>query len=401
MNREDSSNERLRSKLGFIPLMGLATIVAIESGTNASSPAATLSNWRFDPAANQLEITLEAKTTPNYFLLDQPLRIVLDLPNTQLGKVATQQDYSGAVRQVRVSQFDKNVTRIVLELAPDAVLNTRQMVQLQRTTPQPAKGDRWVLRPQIARQTSQPTSQTSLPTTLPPATPPSPQQPVVSVPPLQPSPTASSVPNEPIIEFGQPLPTTSPTATPRIPTPAPSPTNAPPQATTTPRNVAAPVIVVPASPSNANPTPAPTVPNTSLPNTAMLSRQSPHVLLLAGTRLNLRYAGESALLLKADVPQQAKMVLAEDVRNRNLNAQSVVIDNLIAPAGTAVIGQFETDVRGSRFVAQAIALQGQNLPLAAESSVLDATDEVTATTTITIEPGKIVQIRLNQDLIKL
>ena len=360
MNRRYLGNERLGSRLSLIPLMGLVTIVAVESGTKPASPAATLSGWRFDPAANQLEITLEAKTTPNYFLLDQPLRIVLDLPNTQLGKVATQQNYTGAVRQVRVSQFDKNVTRIVLELAPDTILNTGQMVQLQRTTPQADSGDRWVLRPQIARQTS-------LPTTLPPATFPGSQQPVVSVPP---------VPNEQIIDFGQPLPTTAPSVTP--PTP--------------PSNVTAPVIVVPASPAP--------LPNTALPNTAMLSRQSPDVLLLAGTRLNLRYAGELPLLLKAGVPQPAKMVLAEDVRNRNLNAQSVVIDNLIAPAGTTVMGEFETDTRGSRFVAQAIALQGQNLPLAAESDVLDAADKVAANAT-TIEPGKIVQVRLTQDLIKL
>ncbi|PIG94564.1 AMIN domain-containing protein [Gloeocapsopsis sp. IPPAS B-1203] len=367
MNREHLDNGRWVNRLGFLPLMGLATIVAVENGTKPVSPSATLSNWRFDPATNQLEITLEAQTTPNYFLLEQPLRIVVDLPNTQLGKVTTQQDYSGAVRQVRVSQFDKNVTRIVLELAPDTVLNTGQMVQLQRTI-QSAKGDRWVLRPQIARQTP------ALPTNLPPATPPSPQQPVVSVPPL-PSPTTSSVPNEPIIEFGQPLPTT-------VPTPVPSQTNTPPQATTPSSSN----IVVPAA--------------NTLSNTRS-NRQSPNVLLLAGTRLNLRYAGESPLPLKVGVPQQAEMVLAEDIRNRNLNAQSVVIDNLIAPAGTAIIGQFETDNRGSRFVAQAIALQGQNLPLAAQSGVLDAVDQVTTTNSAIIEPGKIVQIRLTQDLLKL
>jgi len=367
MNREHLDNGRWVNRLGFLPLMGLATIVAVENGTKPVSPSATLSNWRFDPATNQLEITLEAQTTPNYFLLEQPLRIVVDLPNTQLGKVTTQQDYSGAVRQVRVSQFDKNVTRIVLELAPDIVLNTGQMVQLQRTI-QSAKGDRWVLRPQIARQTP------ALPTNLPPAKPPSPQQPVVSVPPL-PSPTTSSVPNEPIIEFGQPLPTT-------VPTPVPSQTNTPPQATTPSSSN----IVVPAA--------------NTLSNTRS-NRQSPNVLLLAGTRLNLRYAGESPLPLKAGVPQQAEMVLAEDIRNRNLNAQSVAIDNLIAPAGTAIIGQFETDNRGSRFVAQAIALQGQNLPLAAQSDVLDAVDQVTTTNSAIIEPGKIVQIRLTQDLQRL
>lgn len=337
----------------ILPLMGLATIVAVESGTKAESLSATLSNWSFDPATNQLEITLEAQTTPSYFLLEDPLRIVLDLPNTQIGKVTTQQDYSGAVRQVRVSQFDKNVTRIVLELAPNTTLNTGKMVQLQRTTPPPTTGDRWVLRPQITPQNASSTSP-SLPTTLPPATPPSPQQPVVSVPPL---PSSSPTNSVPIIEFGQPLPTTAPSPTPGNVVPAPN-----------------------------------TVPN------PVLNRRSSDVLLLAGTRLNLRYAGESPLLLKTG-SQQASMVIAEDVRDRNLNAQSIVIDNLIVPAGSAIVGQFETDARGSRFVTQAIALQGQNLPLAAESSVIDAVDQVSATN-FTIEPGKIIQIRLTQDLLK-
>jgi N-acetylmuramoyl-L-alanine amidase len=354
MSREYLNNhQRLVNKLSFLPLMGLATIVVVQSGTKPISPSATLSNWRFDPATNQLEITLEAQTTPNYFLLEQPLRIVVDLPNTQLGKVTTQQDYSGVVRQVRVSQFDKNVTRIVLELAPGTVLNTGQMVQLQRTALPSAQGDRWVLRPQIAPQTP------ALPTTLPPATPPSPQQPIVSVPPLP-----SSTTTIPIIEFGQPLPTTTPS-----------------QTTTSSSSTV--------------------VPATNTPNATILSRQSSDVLLLAGTRLNLRYAGESPLPLIAGVPQQTEMVLAEDIRNRNLNAQSVVIDNLIAPAGTAIMGQFETDDRGSRFITQAITLQGQNLPLIAQSGVLDAADKGAATNSATIEPGEIVQIRLTQDLLKL
>lgn len=371
------NNEKNRFGVG---LMSIVAIVAVETSTKPTSPVATLSNWRFDAAANQLEITLEAKTTPSYFLLDQPLRIVLDLPNTQLGKVTTQQDYSGAVRQVRVSQFDKNVTRIVLELAPDVALNAGQMVQLQRVAVQSPTGDRWLLRPQIARQASpQPTTSNPLPTTLPPATnpSPSPQQPVVSVPPV-PSPSVPA--NQSVIEFGQPLPQSS-VATP-TPTPSPSGT--------------APVIVIPATPS---PTPTSPSSNTTLPNTSSLSRQSLDILLLAGTPLNLRYSGDSALLLKAGTPQQVELVLAEDVRNRNLNTQSVAIDNLIAPAGTLVSGRFETDARGSRFVAQAIALQGQKLPLAAESEVLNA--QSATTSSATIDPGEVVQIRLTQDLLKL
>lgn len=239
--------------------MGFMTIVAVETGTTPA-PAALLADWRFDTATNQLQVTLQDRTTPRYFFLDQPTRIVLDLPNTKLGKVTTQQNYSGAVLRVRVSQFQENVTRIVLELSPEVVL-APERVQLQRVQPQRSRGDRWLLRPGIARQSTPaqtqkpPTLPSTLPsatlgtqqpavisvptpeqsavtpisTTLPPATFGSQQPAVVSVPPLRPqgvavresgSSTASALSNSqptarlsepyraPVIEFGQPLPTT-------------------------------------------------------------------------------------------------------------------------------------------------------------------------------------------------
>ena len=244
--------------------MGFMTIVAVESTTPAQ--AALLADWRFDTATNQLQVTLQDRATPRYFFLDQPTRIVLDLPNTKLGKVTTQQNYSGAVRRVRVSQFQENVTRIVMELSPEVVL-APERVQLQRVQPQLSRGERWLLRPGIARQstpaqtqkppilpgtlpsatlgTQQPavisvptleqsavnpvtSSITPISTTLPPATFGSQQPAVVSVPPLRPqgvavrksgSSTASALSSQPmarlsepyrapVIEFGQPLPTT-------------------------------------------------------------------------------------------------------------------------------------------------------------------------------------------------
>lgn len=246
-----------RYQVSTVSLIGIMTIVAVVSG-RTSAQAALLANWRFDPAANQLEVTLQDKTTPRYFLLAQPARIVLDLPNTQLGKVATQHNYSGAVRQIRVSQFEKGVTRIVLELSPEVVLAPGQ-VQLQRAQPQRTQGDRWLLRPGIVAQITPAQMQSpSLPSTLPPpandrqqvgvinvppltwgdakpvmpstATPPSTTLPpaVVSVPPLRlpsadpresrstkastlssPQPTAQVLQpyRERVIEFGQPLPT--------------------------------------------------------------------------------------------------------------------------------------------------------------------------------------------------
>ncbi|WP_199291930.1 AMIN domain-containing protein, partial [Coleofasciculus sp. FACHB-712] len=130
------------SRLKTLSLVGAIAIIG--SGMELKAIAARLTNWRFDPALNQLEITLDEGTTPRYFLLAQPSRIVLDLPNTQVGMVETQQSYSGPIRQIRVSQFEAGITRIVLDLAPEVVLSPQQ-VQLQVEP-----GNRWVLRPLIA-----------------------------------------------------------------------------------------------------------------------------------------------------------------------------------------------------------------------------------------------------------
>ncbi|AKG24391.1 hypothetical protein IJ00_02040 [Calothrix sp. 336/3] len=111
-----------------------------------AAPVAKLEDWRFSPEANQLEITLSAAIQPQYFYLAQPPRLVVDLPGTKLGYVATRQNYSGNIQSIRVSQLNADVTRIVMDLAPTAMLVPNQ-VQLQPLSSQ--NPTRWVLRSQI------------------------------------------------------------------------------------------------------------------------------------------------------------------------------------------------------------------------------------------------------------
>ncbi|HIK07193.1 MAG TPA: AMIN domain-containing protein [Trichormus sp. M33_DOE_039] len=204
-----------------------------------AAQVAKLNNWRFYPEAGKLEINLSVGKTPNYFYLSEPPRIVVDIPDTKLGYIPTQKNYTGAVQRVRVSQLNANITRIVLDLANGVVLDPNQ-VKLQPISQQ--NPTRWVLRPFISgsRQlsntknpprSSPPTQFTQynylqLPSTLTPTFA-SPQQPLVTVPPLNssnpvktqnsspsfPTPTISSQPNSPpkvtnpiVIEFGQPIP---------------------------------------------------------------------------------------------------------------------------------------------------------------------------------------------------
>ncbi len=83
--------------------------------------AETLAAWRYDPATQQLTLTLPSGVTPQYTLERDPARIVLTIPETQVGTVATQQTYGGAIQQVHLSQVNAD-TVVTLDLAPNAVL---------------------------------------------------------------------------------------------------------------------------------------------------------------------------------------------------------------------------------------------------------------------------------------
>jgi hypothetical protein len=108
---------------------------------------ARLEDWRFYPEALQLEMSLSAASQPRHFYLAQPPRIVIDLPGTKLGRIPTQQNFSGAIRTIRVSQLNADVARIVMDLAPGTVIDPNQ-VQLQPVSRE--NPNRWVLRPLIA-----------------------------------------------------------------------------------------------------------------------------------------------------------------------------------------------------------------------------------------------------------
>jgi hypothetical protein len=182
-------------------LLGLSlyAVVTLQAGSSVAAPVARLDDWRFYPDTWQLEITLSAGTTPRYFYLSQPPRLVVDLPDTKVGYVSTNQNYAGAIQRIRVSQLDATVTRIVLDLAAGTFIDPNQL-QLQPVSRQ--NPTRWVLRPMIStsnRPSLQPGNFQPLPNNLSaspnyqqlPSTLPSvntnQQQPLFTVPPLAPS----------------------------------------------------------------------------------------------------------------------------------------------------------------------------------------------------------------------
>ena len=87
-------------------LLGLYAVIALQTGISVAAPVARLDDWRFDPEAVKLEINLSVSTTPEYFYLAEPPRLVVDLPNTKLGDVLTTQNYVGAIQKIRVAQLN-------------------------------------------------------------------------------------------------------------------------------------------------------------------------------------------------------------------------------------------------------------------------------------------------------
>ncbi|MCU0549358.1 MAG: AMIN domain-containing protein [Leptolyngbya sp. Prado105] len=425
-------------------------ISAIVLFTSASAIAAPIENWRFDPTTSQLEVTVAAGITPKYSFLSNPSRIVLDLPNTQVGQAPPQQTYSGSVRQVRVFQFQPDTARIVLELASDQTLSDSQ-VQLQQAQ---GSDKTWTLRPLFVASKPSAQTQAVFNALRPMQTAPLPQP--------TPHPTEQKVaqaeapandfglpPAPPTIDSAPPLPATN-TAPPPVTAPALAPIqsnpmppsagsgNAPsgssllfPDAPVTPQ-------VAPQAPSLRLPevNPSLAIPNsfppinapTNLPSTQptvtvpQLDRRSPapeqpaieqrptsrpveatpvpmrqrtiqfgqplptlinqqpapqqisysnlpsDSMLPVGTKLSLFYPGNEPLRLQGNQSRQDVLVLQNEIRDR--------AGRLLVAPGSAVMGKFETDRNGSRFVTQAVTVQGQNLALVGRSDAIGGERQV-------------------------
>ncbi len=93
----------------------------------APAQAARLESWQFNANQNQLEITTDAGVQPKAQLVSDPTRLVIDLPGIVLGRPVINESLSGTVRSMRIGQFDRDTTRIVIELAPGYTLEPSQI----------------------------------------------------------------------------------------------------------------------------------------------------------------------------------------------------------------------------------------------------------------------------------
>ena len=94
-----------------------------------SSPAdaAKLKSWNFDANQNRLEFNTDAAVQPKAQLIFNPTRVVIDLPGVKFGRPQLRKPVGGAIRTVRIGQFDPKTTRIVVELSPGYTLDPNKI----------------------------------------------------------------------------------------------------------------------------------------------------------------------------------------------------------------------------------------------------------------------------------
>lgn len=159
-------------------------------GSSLMLAQAPLSQWQFNPETYQLRLTTESRVSSEHiFQLQNPTRIVIDLPDTTFDQPTVYENYSGLVKEIRIAQFQPKVTRIVLELSPEArFISEKVTIETIETQ----KGKQWQITPKIEP------IQFSLQTLL--------QLPPVETPP-QLSSQSVTVPPPPIPKSSEPTPT--------------------------------------------------------------------------------------------------------------------------------------------------------------------------------------------------
>ncbi len=91
------------------------------------SEAATLESWQFKVNQNELSFTTEGGVQPKAQLITNPTRLVIDLPGTTLGGIRTSQVVGGAIKAIRVGQFNSQTARIVVELNNGYTIDPKQV----------------------------------------------------------------------------------------------------------------------------------------------------------------------------------------------------------------------------------------------------------------------------------
>ena len=110
-------------RLRFL-LLSVISIVLLST----PAKAANLQSWHFDPAQNQLDLTTDSGVRPRAFLINNPTRLVIDLPGTHLDDNTIHESFGSAVKEIRIGKLDSSTTRLVIELAPGYTVDSKNLL---------------------------------------------------------------------------------------------------------------------------------------------------------------------------------------------------------------------------------------------------------------------------------
>ena len=96
--------------------------------------ADTLQTWSFDRSRNQLNFTTDEGVQPTAQLVPSPARIVIDLPGIRLDRPKINQLVGGNVKSIRIAKFERETTRLVIDLDPAYTVDA-QKVLIRGTSP--------------------------------------------------------------------------------------------------------------------------------------------------------------------------------------------------------------------------------------------------------------------------
>ena len=89
--------------------------------------AGKIISWEFESEDNNLVFKTDEGVQPKAELLNNPTRLVIDLPGTVLGRETVKENYQGAVRGFRIGQPEPDTSRIVVELSPGYTIDADEI----------------------------------------------------------------------------------------------------------------------------------------------------------------------------------------------------------------------------------------------------------------------------------
>jgi beta-lactamase class A len=105
--------------------IGLSSLLLVAGQGQAK--ASRLQSWYFDLKQNQLHLTTTSGIQPKAFLLDNPNRLVIDLPGTSFNSDSVKKSFGKAIKEIRIGKSDSKTTRFVVELAPGYHIASRNL----------------------------------------------------------------------------------------------------------------------------------------------------------------------------------------------------------------------------------------------------------------------------------